>query len=79
MDLLEILEDRVSALVAEIRSLRKENAKLRENASAGLTALTQENMLLKRALNDEGRSKDATQKRMEKLLSSINEVVSDKQ
>ena len=79
MDILEILEGRIDALLAEIKFLRKENAKFRQEKSSGITSVAQENERLKRALKEEQQSNIVTQKRIERLLSSISEVISDKQ
>ena len=74
MELLDLLESRVDSLVTEIEFLRKENAKLREDASAGLTALTEENSYLKQALEEEQQLKDAVLKRVDGLLSRLQGV-----
>jgi len=75
MELLEILEERVSSLAAEIKFLRRENAKLRQ-AQPDVTLLTQENNHLKRALKEEQQSRDVMEKRLNTLLSFIDGVVS---
>jgi cell division protein ZapB len=74
MELLDLLESRVDSLVTEIEFLRKENAKLREDASAGLTSLTEENSYLKQALEEEQQLKDAVLKRVDGLLSRLQSV-----
>ena len=74
MELLDLLESRVDSLVTEIESLRKENAKLREDASAGLANLTEENSYLKQALKEEQQLKDAVLKRVDGLLSRLQGV-----
>jgi len=76
MELLDLLESRVDSLVTEIEFLRKENVKLREDASAGLMALTEENSYLKQALEEEQRLKDAVLKRVDGLLSRLQGVAS---
>ena len=78
MELLDLLESRVDSLVTEIEFLRKENAKLREDASAGLTVLTEENNYLKRALGEEQQLKDAVLKRVDGLLARLQGVVAGK-
>jgi cell division protein ZapB len=78
MELLDLLESRVDSLVSEIESLRKENAKLREDASAGLTALAEENSRLKQVLTEEQQVKDAVLKRVDGLLSRLQSVASGK-
>ena len=77
MELLDLLESRVDSLVTEIESLRKENAKLREDATVGLAAMTEENNYLKQALKEEQRLKDAVLKRVDGLLSRLQSVASD--
>jgi cell division protein ZapB len=74
MELLDLLESRVDSLVTEIEFLRKENAKLREDASAGLTSLTEENSYLKQALEEEQQLKDAVLRRVDGLLSRLQGV-----
>jgi len=74
MELLDLLESRVDSLVTEIESLRKENAKLREDASVGFASLTEENKHLKQALEEEQHLKDAVLKRVDGLLSRLQGV-----
>ena len=74
MELLDLLESRVDSLVTEIEFLRKENAKLREDASVGLTVLTEENNYLKQALEEEQQLKDTVLKRVDGLLSRLQGV-----
>ena len=76
MELLDLLESRIDSLVREIEFLRKENAKRREDASAGLAALTEENNYLKQALEEEQKLKDAVLKRVDGLLSRLQSVAS---
>jgi cell division protein ZapB len=74
MELLDLLESRVDSLVTEIEFLRKENAKLREDASAGLAVLTEENDYLKQALEDEQQLKATVLKRVDALLLRLQGV-----
>jgi cell division protein ZapB len=74
MELLDLLESRVDSLVTEIEFLRTENTKLREDASAGLTALTEENSNLKQALEEEQQLRDAVLKRVDGLLARLQSV-----
>ena len=74
MELLDLLESRVDSLVTEIEFLRRENAKLREDASAGLSGLVEENNYLKQALEEEQHLKDAVLKRVDSLLSRLQSV-----
>jgi len=74
MELLDLLENRVDSLVTEIEFLRKENAKLREDSSSGLTVLAEENNYLKQALEEEQQLKDAVLKRVDGLLSRLQGV-----
>ena len=78
MELLDLLESRVDSLVTEIEFLRKENAKLREDASAGLTVLAEENNYLKQALEEEQQLKDTVLKRVDGLLSRLQGSALDK-
>jgi cell division protein ZapB len=79
MELLDILESRVDSLVTEIEFLRKENAKLRADASGGIAALTEENNYLKQALEEEQQLKDAVLKRVDGLLSRLQGIASGTQ
>ena len=78
MDMLELLESRVDSLVAEIALLRRENAKLRKDATAGAgKALQAENNNLKLALAGKQQSKAAMLKRMEEILARTDGLVHD--
>jgi cell division protein ZapB len=74
MELLDLLESRVDSLVTEIEFLRRENAKLREDASTGLTVLAEENNYLKQALEEEQQLRDAVLKRVDGLLLRLQGV-----
>jgi len=76
MELLDLLESRVDSLVTEIESLRRENAQLRADVSASLTAMTEENSYLKQALAEEQKLKDAVLQRVDGLLSRLQSVAS---
>ena len=76
MELLDLLESRVDSLVTEIEFLRKENAKLREDASAGLAVLTEENDYLKQSLEEEQQLKATVLKRVDALLLRLQGVAS---
>ena len=76
MELLDLLESRVDSLVTEIESLRKENAKLRQDAAVDLATLTEENSHLKHALEEEQQVKDAVLKRVDGLLSRLQGLAS---
>jgi cell division protein ZapB len=78
MELLDLLESRVDSLVAEIELLRKENVKLREDASAGLSSMAEENSYLKQALEEEQQLKDAVLRRVDGLLSRLQGVAAGK-
>ena len=76
MELLDLLESRVDSLVAEIKALRKENAKLRTDASSNFAAVAEENSYLKQALEEERKLKDAVLQRVDGLLSRLQSVAS---
>ena len=77
MELLDLLEQRVSTLVTDMELLRKENDKLREEASVGLAALAEENAFLKHALEEEQQIKDAVLKRIDGLLQRLQDVAGE--
>lgn len=77
MELLELLENRVASLIAEVELLRKENVKLRQDASAGLAALTEENNCLKHALEEEQKLKNAVLQRIDGLLQRIQSIAGE--
>ena len=79
MELLDLLESRMDSLVTEVEYLRKENAKFREDASVGLTALAEENKYLKQVLAEEQQLKDAVLKRVDGLLSRLQSVAAGTQ
>ena len=79
MELLDLFESQVASLVAEIQSLRKENEKLREEGSAALTILAEENKNLQQALEEAQQMKDAVLKRVEGCLSRLQDVASSTQ
>ena len=77
MELLDLLEQRVSALVTDMEVLRKENDKLREEASVGLAVLAEENAYLKHALEEEQQIKGAVLKRIDGLLQRLKDVAGE--
>jgi len=74
MELLELLENRLYSLVAEIASLRGENAQLRKNATSDVTALREENTYLKQALEQEQQIVGAMLTRFDGMLSRLPQV-----
>jgi protease II len=74
MELLDLFESQMESLVMEVQSLRKENAKLREDSTASLSTLTEENAFLKNALEEEQHLKEAVLKRVEGWLSHLQEI-----
>ena len=76
MELLDLLESRVDSLVTEIEFLRKENAKLRADASVNFAAVAEENSYLKQALEEEQKLKNAVLQRVDGLLSRLQSVAS---
>ena len=74
MELLDLFESQMESLFTEIQSLRKENAKLREDSAASLVTLTEENAFLKNALEEEQHLKEAVLKRVEGWLSHLQDI-----
>ena len=74
MELLDLFENQMESLVTEVQALRKENAKLREDTTASLATLTEENAFLKHALEEEQHLKEAVLKRVEGWLSHLQEI-----
>jgi len=77
MELLAILESRVSSLVEEIKFLRNENAQLR-TGTANSTVLKAENSHLKRILAEEQQRNAATLERIERILALTQDVAQHK-
>ncbi|MBZ2172616.1 cell division protein ZapB [Nitratidesulfovibrio sp. SRB-5] len=68
MELIDLLETRVTALLSQLETLREENSRLREEVEGGLSALAEENRILKEALDEERTVKDAVLTRIDALL-----------
>ena len=75
MELLDRFESQMESFVTEIQSLRRENAKLREDSTARLATLAEENSYLKQALEEEQRLKEVVLKRVEGWLSHMQDIV----
>lgn len=77
MELLDLLENRVTSLLAQLESLREENRTLREEVDNGLAALAEENRTLKEALGQERSVKDAVLGRIDSLLTTLKDKTGD--
>lgn len=80
MELLNLLEERVQALVAQTERLRDENRRLELASSEGLQSLhglQEENRLLKESLAQEQRLKDEVLERIDALLERLKDIEND--
>ena len=68
MELIDLLETRVTALLSQLETLREENRRLQEEVEGGLSALAEENRTLREALEEERTVKDAVLTRIDALL-----------
>lgn len=77
MELLDLLEKRIAALMTALTHLRQENGQLREQLSAAnaLCCQQQEELVsLKEALVQEGQLKDTVLERIEFLLQRLKDL-----
>lgn len=77
MELIDLLETRVTALLSQLETLREENRRLREEVEGGLSALAEENRILKEALDEERTVKDAVLTRIDALLLRLKDQTGD--
>lgn len=80
MELLDLLEARVSELLTQADGLRAENARLAAQAAheaARRQALQDENQALQATLHQEQRLRDAVLERIDTLLERLKDVDSD--
>lgn len=77
MELIDLLETRVMALLSQLETLREENGRLREEVEGGLSALVEENRILKEALEEERTVKDAVLTRIDALLLRLRDQTGD--
>ncbi len=80
MELLDLLEQRVDALLAQQTKLAEENARLRLEVENGLSGLAAENQTLRESLEEERRAKAAVLSRLDALLLRLkaHSVVEDR-
>lgn len=76
-ELLDQLEDRVSALLDETRALRRENEQLRQDLAERTAPLTEENRALQDALTLERDAKEVAAKRIDALLQRLTGRVTE--
>lgn len=80
MELLDLLENRVAGLMAEVDRLRAENSRLREDVVAAESLLAtseEEKRALKESLTQEQQVKDAVLQRIDGLLQRLKDYGSD--
>ncbi|MDR2489676.1 MAG: cell division protein ZapB [Desulfovibrio sp.] len=73
MELLDLLEQRVSVLLARVESLSAENASLQRGRAEELSALADENASLRNELEKEQARNNAALKRVAALVERIKE------
>ncbi len=77
MELLDLLEDRITTLVAELEQLRnahKATLSELEAVSTARAALEEENRALKETLTKEEEVKDAVSQRIDRMLSQLDSI-----
>ena len=77
MELIDLLETRVTALLSQLETLREENRRLREEVEGGLSALAEENRALREALEEERTVKDTVLARIDALLLRLKDQTGD--
>ena len=80
MELLDLLENRVAGLMAEVDRLRAENSRLHEDvvtAESLLATSEEEKRALKESLTQEQQVKDAVLQRIDGLLQRLKDYGSD--
>lgn len=80
MELLNLLEERVDGLVAELEMLRSENRRIvaaSAEAVAGYQALQEENRSLREALAQEQQLKDEVLERVDAILGRLTDIAND--
>lgn len=73
MELLDQLEQRISALLTRVDALALENASLKEQQAGELAALAEENHGLRRELEQEREKNNAALARIEAIVERIKE------
>ena len=73
MELLDLLEQRVSALLARVETLSAENASLKREQAGELSALAEENDALRNELEKERARNNTALTRIEALVERIKE------
>lgn len=80
MELLNLLEEKVQALVSQTERMRGENKRLELSSSDGQQALhdlQEENQMLKATLAQEQRLKDEVLERIDALLERLKDIEND--
>lgn len=72
-ELLDLLEERVTALLEEVRSLRLENDQLRRDLADKIAPLAEENASLQEALLQEQITRETAADRIDALLRRLSE------
>lgn len=73
MELLNLLETRINALLTHIDSLKAENNALKEEMQQGQSVMLEENRGLKQALEQEERIREASTARLDALLKRLDD------
>jgi cell division septum initiation protein DivIVA len=73
MELLDLLENRISDLLERLESLESENKRLKGELMQGRDTLLAENQSLKTALEDEKNNKAVVLRRIDVLLSKLKD------
>ena len=76
-ELLDLLEERVTALLDEVRALQQENAQLKQDLTDKLGPLTEENSALRDALAQEQTARETAANRIDALLQRLTRHTAD--
>ena len=74
MNMLDLFEKQMEALLTELQGLRAENEKLRAGAASGIATLTETNNTLRQTLEEEQHMKDAVLKRVDGWLARLQDI-----
>lgn len=72
-ELLDLLEERVTALIDEVRDLRRDNAQMKQELKEKIDSLAEENSALRDTLAQEQNTRETAASRIDALLQRLTE------